>query len=100
MPTLVGRIEEIKILEKLYKSKKSESVAIYGRRRVGKTFLIRSNRFVFQFTGIANTSLENQLMNFNDALKQQHFKLKLPNVSSWLESFNHLKKPSSKNLSS
>ena len=56
---MVGRINEIKLLESKYNSDKSEFVALYGRRRVGKTYLIRSvfqNRFVFQLTGLANAT--------------------------------------------
>jgi len=38
---LIGRLEEKKILNSLYKSENAEFLAIYGRRRVGKTFLVR-----------------------------------------------------------
>lgn len=37
---IIGRKEEINILERRYNSKKSEFIAIYGRRRVGKSFLV------------------------------------------------------------
>ena len=37
----IGREKEIDILKKYYSSSKSELVAVYGRRRVGKTYLIR-----------------------------------------------------------
>lgn len=39
-PNIIGREAEIGILERLYKSKKSEFVAIYGRRRIGKSYLV------------------------------------------------------------
>ena len=39
--TMVGRTKEIKELNRLYESDESEFVAVYGRRRVGKTYLIR-----------------------------------------------------------
>ena len=38
---MVGRKREIKMLRNAAESKSSEFVAVYGRRRVGKTFLIR-----------------------------------------------------------
>jgi AAA+ ATPase superfamily predicted ATPase len=38
---LIGRTPEIKRLEKVYRSKEAEFVVLYGRRRVGKTFLIK-----------------------------------------------------------
>ena len=53
---LVGRKDEIKTLKKLYKSTRSEFVALYGRRRVGKTYLIKElfeNQFTFQVTGLS-----------------------------------------------
>lgn len=37
---LIGREKEVKELQALYRSGKSEFVAIYGRRRIGKTFLV------------------------------------------------------------
>ena len=54
---LVGRKKEIDTLEKAYKSDESEFVAVYGRRRIGKTYLVREifgNKFTFQYTGIHN----------------------------------------------
>ena len=38
---IVGRKKELAILEKIYRSKEAEFITIYGRRRVGKTYLIR-----------------------------------------------------------
>ncbi|MDR2472090.1 MAG: ATP-binding protein [Tannerella sp.] len=38
---IIGREREKKKLEEIFASKRSEFVAVYGRRRVGKTFLIR-----------------------------------------------------------
>jgi len=40
--SITGRIAEIKILEQLLKSNQPELLAIYGRRRVGKTYLIKN----------------------------------------------------------
>ena len=53
--SIIGRKEEIALLEKYISSNHSEFIAIYGRRRVGKTFLIRQyflNQFAFEMTGI------------------------------------------------
>lgn len=47
---LVGRKEETKLLEEAYLSEESKFIAVYGRRRVGKTYLIReffNNQFFF-----------------------------------------------------
>jgi len=73
MNTLIGRKKELKKLQGYLTSYKSEFVAIYGRRRVGKTFLIRKafkNQFVFQLTGLANASRKQQLIEFYESLKK------------------------------
>ncbi len=38
---MIGRLKEIKALKKIYASKEAEFIAIYGRRRIGKTYLVR-----------------------------------------------------------
>ena len=51
---IVGRKKELAQIERYYHSGKAEFVAVYGRRRVGKTFLIRQyfkNRFAFDMFG-------------------------------------------------
>ncbi|MDY0267230.1 MAG: ATP-binding protein, partial [Methanimicrococcus sp.] len=56
-----------------FESENSEFVAVFGRRRVGKTFLIRETfetEFAFYFTGSVNSNLKNQLQNFNAALNK------------------------------
>lgn len=67
MKKIIGRSKEIKQLQEHLQSDKSEFVAIYGRRRVGKTFLIRqvfNNEFAFYLTGIANVGMTEQLTLF------------------------------------
>lgn len=73
MNKLIGRKKEVVLLNKLREIKKSSFVAVYGRRRVGKTFLIRqvfSNQFDFSLTGMANVSMQQQLANFHVALNK------------------------------
>lgn len=78
-----------------YRSGKSEFVMIYGRRRVGKTFLVNetfAKKFTFSYTGAHNFSKKEQLANFAASLAQQ-FKLPLPPVlTSWQEAFMALRK--------
>lgn len=60
MPQIIGRKKELELLEKIKASDRSEFVAIYGRRRIGKTFLAREafrNDFSFYLTGVANIPL-------------------------------------------
>ena len=56
MSTIIGRKKELAELERLYHSDRPEFVAVYGRRRVGKTFLIKQamiDRITFQPTGVS-----------------------------------------------
>jgi uncharacterized protein len=67
MQLFIGRNKEAAILESKYKSTSAEFVAIYGRRRVGKTYLVREvfkDRITFQHTGVANVGLRDQLGRF------------------------------------
>jgi AAA+ ATPase superfamily predicted ATPase len=73
MKNIIGRKAELEKFKRFTTSEKSEFVALFGRRRVGKTFLIReyfSNNFTFQLTGIANATTEEQLLNFDLQLQQ------------------------------
>jgi predicted AAA+ superfamily ATPase len=89
---MIGRQEEKAGFIQFLESKKSEFVVVFGRRRVGKTFLIREffgNMFTFYHTGMANTETEIQMQNFNSSL-HKYGKIPYPRVSSWLESFEQL----------
>jgi len=89
---IIGREVEKLILEELSFSKTSEFVAIYGRRRVGKTYLVRetfSGKFTFEISGLANASTKEQLLNFNLTLKKATGEeRKTP--QNWLEAFSQL----------
>lgn len=74
MNDIIGRQKEIKQLEKVKNSRKSEFVVVYGRRRVGKTFLVREffdYTFDFQLIGLANATTKQQLVNFQVSLQRQ-----------------------------
>ena len=93
MAEIVGREREISILNMVYESEKSEFIAIYGRRRVGKTFLIRSvykNKFTFQISGLAKASLKQQLANFNLTINKADKKNNYDPVKDWLTAFSQL----------
>lgn len=97
MEDIIGRKFEKNELQKALNSTKSELVAIIGRRRVGKTFLIRNFLEVqmkLEITGVQNSPMQVQLLNFINLLKT--FKLMekeslLKEPSSWLEAFEILK---------
>lgn len=68
---IIGRIKECRELLRLTESDSSEFVAIYGRRRVGKTFLVREfykQQFTFYASGICRGDRITQLKCFQDAL--------------------------------
>ena len=70
---LVGRKEEIEDLEYVYNSDSSEFVAMYGRRRIGKTYLIKTlfrDEICFELTGIKDASQAEQLEGFYEAIKK------------------------------
>ena len=63
---IAGREKEINILQQLLLSNYPEFVAVYGRRRVGKTFLIREvykEHLVFECAGLHKKSFSQQLEN-------------------------------------
>lgn len=87
---LVGRLREKAILDSLFSSAGSQLVAILGRRRVGKTYLVRmhcSSRMVFECSGTIDGSTASQLVNFAQRLKM-HFKVKLQAPpANWQQAF-------------
>lgn len=94
MATIIGRTKELDAFITLESSSKSEFVAVYGRRRVGKTYLIRNalkNNFTFQLTGLANASMKQQLANFNVAITKFSKAKKAPDLpTTWFEAFRQL----------
>lgn len=97
---MIGRREEVKDLKRLYNGKKAELVAIYGRRRVGKTYLVDetfSGKITFRHAGLApgeETSKELltlQLEHFYNSLVIQGME-KCDKPKSWLDAFLLLEK--------
>ena len=97
MESIIGRNFEKNELQKALNSTKSELVAIIGRRRVGKTFLIRNfleAQMKLEITGVQNNPMQVQLLNFISSLKtfkliEKEFLFEEP--KSWLEAFEILK---------
>ena len=90
---MVGRKKEIKMLRNAAESKCSEFVAVYGRRRVGKTFLVRetfNSNFTFQHSGVANSGTKIQLERFRRSLVESGH-AKCPVLKTWFQAFDELK---------
>ena len=71
MSNIIGRDKEIKALQEYMSSGNAEFIAVYGRRRVGKTFLIREllgKEFTFEVSGTINGKKSEQMFNFIQAL--------------------------------
>ncbi len=95
----VGRKKEIKLLENICHKKQSSLVTIYGRRRIGKTYLVdymfqeyRNDCMFFSYTGDFEANNKTQLVNFAEAI-YDWFKvdLQIP-FKSWTNAFNTLKR--------
>ncbi|MCY7293696.1 MAG: ATP-binding protein [Ferruginibacter sp.] len=91
---IIGRDDQKAELDNMLLSNKSEFVAVYGRRRVGKTFLIREylfNNTVFHLTGIANVNTTTQLSNFHKTfLKYHSSKVPQSEPKDWFDAFEIL----------
>ncbi len=91
---MIGRKDEIRQLDDAYKSDQSEFVAVYGRRRIGKTYLITEafgNKFAFHHTGLKEGNTKRQLEHFRLSLRRQgHYDC--PRLKDWLEAFFELER--------
>ena len=88
----IGREKEICTLQQAYDSEYSEFVVVYGRRRVGKTFLVREKfnyNFTFQHSGLANEKTSQQLISFGDSLKKYGLQNATTPVT-WFDAFHQL----------
>lgn len=94
MNRLIGREYETEKLNTMLLTGQPEFLAVYGRRRVGKTFLIRQHlkdNIVFDFTGTKDGKTEEQLINFYDEyIKRVKTKKPKQPPSSWQEAFSWL----------
>ncbi len=89
---MVGRKNEITELTRLFNSNESEFVAVYGRRRVGKTFLVRetfADRFAFHHTGLPNATKRQQLSHFRSSLATFGLAKAVP--KNWFDAFASLR---------
>ena len=96
MSGIIGRKKEIEELLELFRSDRAEFVAVYGRRRVGKTYLVDETlgrHLTFRHAGLSpiddngkQNMLKDQLQHFYHSLLSQGMK-KSHQPTSWLEAF-------------
>ncbi|MBQ9608283.1 MAG: AAA family ATPase [Lachnospiraceae bacterium] len=90
---VIGRDKELSLLKKIINDNSSHFLAVYGRRRIGKTYLIREayeERFTFQHAGLFEGTLKEQLFAFETSIKDAGGESS-KNPQSWLEAFENLK---------
>jgi AAA+ ATPase superfamily predicted ATPase len=91
---MIGRKRELGLLQECRDSDRSRLVIVYGRRRVGKTFLVREAfdyKFTFTHTGIENGTYAEQIGGFWNAMTEQ-LNLDEGRPRNWMEAFELLKK--------
>ena len=97
MAVIIGRTEELRTLQAVYASRDPQFLAVYGRRRIGKTFLIseffRDKGLYFELTGIKDAPLKVQLNNFS----REYAEVFTPGSpaappASWFDAFDQLRK--------
>ncbi len=91
---VIGRKAERQLLDAVMASNDPELIAVFGRRRVGKTYLIREHlkqHLLLEVTGIHAQSMAVQLANFHTSLRRSFPQLPLIQPRSWLEAFELLR---------
>ena len=91
---MIGRKEETKTLLRALSRNESQFVAVYGRRRVGKTYLVRKafgNEFAFYHTGIFDGSFREQLDEFKESLEEYGL-ADCPTLANWRDAFRELRR--------
>ena len=84
----IGREKEQQQLREYIESQQSEFITVYGRRRVGKTFLIQKvigNGYAFYAAGMNSVSMRTQLANFMQGIRKN--RPETPAAKSWLDAF-------------
>lgn len=90
---IIGREREIRELQEAMNSDRSEFIAVYGRIRVGKTFLVQESfryHFSFRHAGVLHGNRAEQLHAFSASLKDAGFSAETQ-PENWFQAFEQLK---------
>ncbi len=88
LDNIIGRKEEKQILQTILHSRRSEFISVCGRRRVGKTFLIKEffeEHLVFQTSGLANSGMNAQISAFSNELIIRG--MSIGHAKTWMDMF-------------
>ena len=89
---VIGREVEQRQLLQALEAEESQFIAVYGRRRIGKTYLIRQtykDKFAFQHAGLAKATKKDQLKEFADSLRRYGLK-EVKTLRDWQDAFHRL----------
>lgn len=92
--SIIGRVAEKVVLDQALSSKDPELVAVYGRRRIGKTFLIREylkHSLVFEVAGMHEQNTISQLAGFHAALRRAFPAVVSIQPRTWFDAFEILR---------
>lgn len=90
---IIGRESQKEMIMDAVKAADSQFLAVYGRRRIGKTFLVKrmfKDEFTFKYTGVENINNRQQLEQFHRSMLEQGLP-KCQRPKNWLEAFSLLK---------
>lgn len=90
---LIGRSTEVTALKSMVTDDRSHFVAIYGRRRIGKTFLVRESlgeHFMFSHAGLSKGSMQTQIDAFDNSIREYGGQVS-EDTRNWLSAFEDLK---------
>ncbi len=92
---IIGRVAEQTAMQKALQRTKASFMAMYGRRRIGKTFLIKNvyeQDLIFYHTAKSNSGIQIQLSNWSDSINNYNTTKKAqPIPNSWSDAFKQLK---------
>ena len=89
---IIARKEELEVLKEAYENEYSSFIAVYGRRRIGKTFLVKEAfdyNFTFSFSGIANEPKSTQIKMFLKTIGKYGVEVDYK-CNNWLDAFSYL----------
>ena len=97
MPAPIGRDAQIELFDQIFHANEAQFLAIYGRRRVGKTYLVteyfKDKGIFFNVIGIKNGNMHDQLENFAEQFSEKFYPdIQISIPQRWRDAFTLLTK--------